>query len=255
MQVETVAESCADKGGFAQRVDSRAKIVFCLVCLTLVVASSGLLVPLIAGVLGLALTLSSGVRPRSVALRMSEPLFFAFILALFQAFITGGAPVWGITVLGHNMPVSLAGLHKGTLILARVFGGAGVVLFLSMTTPAHRLLSAAAHLKFPRGLVELSLFAYRYVFVLMEDALTVYQAQRGRLGYSGFGRGLKSLGVLAGSVFLRAYAQAEATGQAMSMRGYTGEYIPVYRERLHVSDAALLCLMLAPCLAAYLWTL
>lgn len=255
MRVETFSESYSGKSGIAGRMDSRAKLVFALACLALVVASASVLVPLLAGAFCLALTLSSGVRLRSVALRMSEPFFFAFLLALFQIFVTAGGPIWGITAFGHNMPVSLAGLHRGSLILARVFGGVSVVLFLTMTTPAHRLLSAAARVKLPRGLVELSLFTYRYVFVLMEDALTVYHAQRGRLGYSGFSRGIKSLATLSGSVFLRAYAQAEATGAAMSMRGYTGEYIPVYRESLRAADAALLCLMFTPCLAAYLWTL
>lgn len=254
MRVETLSENY-NQAGLIRGIDSRVKIVFCAGCLLLSMASPGVIVPLMAGALGLALTVSSGAKARAVALRMVEPLFFVSVLAAFQAIITPGAPVWSVAALGLKVSVSVPGLHKGVLILSRVFGAVGTVLFLTMTTPAHRLLSAAARLKLPRALVELSLFTYRYVFVLMEDAFTIYQAQKGRLGYSGIGKGLKSLGQLTGAVFLRAYAQAEATGEAMSMRGYTGEYIPTYRESLRPGDAALLSVLFMPCLAAYLWTL
>jgi cobalt/nickel transport system permease protein len=255
MHFDSFSEPYLENNGFIRSIDSRAKLIFVSACLLLSVGSNNPSASFTVGAVCLALIAASGAPLTAVTLRMSEPLMFAAILAAVQAFLSRGAALYSFHILGVVFSVSADGLHRGIFIISRVFGAVTAVLFLTMTTPANRLLSAAVRLKAPKSMVEVALFAYRYIFVLIEDAITVYHSQKGRLGYSGFGRGVKSLGVLAGSVFLRAYAQAEATGQAMSMRGYTGEYIPVYRERLRVSDAALLCLMLAPCLAAYLWTL
>ena len=89
----------------------------------------------------------------------------------------------------------------------------------------------------------------------MEDAATVYRAQKGRLGYAGLTRKINSLGVLSGAVFLRAFCQAEATSAAMAARGYTGEYVPSAPGRLRFADVAYLAVFFMPALAVFLWTL
>lgn len=254
MRVETFSESYVNKAGFIQGIDSRAKLVFVLACLLLSVISSSPAVPVSVGAVCLALIAVSGAPILAVALRMSEPLLFAAILAAIQAFIVRGDTLSSFNVLGMNLSVSAEGLHKGVIIMSRVFGAVTAVLFLTMTTSVHRLLSAAARLRAPKAIVEISLFAYRYVFVLIEDAVTIYHAQKGRLGYSNFTRGTRSLATLAGSVFLRAFCQAEATGEAMAMRGYTGEYLPVFDERLRAADVALLSSVFSFCLLISIWT-
>ncbi len=178
--------------------------------------------PVTIGIVCLALLLASGAPLKTVLFRVSEPLFFALMLALFQLFLTGGAPLARFEVFGLNLSPSAQGLDNGLHIMARVFGAVFAVLFLTMTTPVHKLLSAAAKLRMPKALVELSLFAYRYIFVLIDDAVTIYQAQKVRLGYSGAGVSVRSLGTLCGAVFVRAYSRAEAAADSMELRGYEG---------------------------------
>lgn len=255
MRVEAFSDIHAGEGGLIREMDARAKLVFVAACILLAVASGSSAVSLTVGAVNILLLAASGARPGTVCLRMSEPLVFALVIAAIQAFLTPGDALAGFRVFGESLSVSEPGLHKGLLILSRVFGCVSAVLFLTMTTSAHRLLSAAARLRAPRAFVEVALLTYRYVFVLIEDAVTVYHAQAGRLGYAGFSRGVRSLGTLAGSVFLRAYNQAEATGEAMSLRGYTGSYLPSRSEELRPLDAALLCGAFAVCLTVSLWTL
>ena len=253
MRVETFSELYVSRDGLIRNMDARAKLVFAAACLALAVISPNPAAPLAVGAVCLCLLLSSGAPVWAVCLRMSEPLVFALIVAALQAFLARSATA-SLSFFGITFSVSADGLHRGALIMSRVFGAVSAVLFLTMTTPVHRLLSAAARLRAPKALVEISLFAYRYVFVLMEDAVTIYHAQKGRLGYSGVARGIRSLATLAGSVFLRAYGQAEATGEAMALRGYTGEYIPTFRERFRARDGLLLGTLFSFCLVVSIWT-
>ena len=48
--------------------------------------------------------------------------------------------------------------------------------------------------------------------------------------------------------------QAEATGESMAMRGYTGEYIPSFNVKLRPLVALLLGTLFSFCLAVNLWT-
>ena len=255
MQVEVFSESYVKDGGFIRRMDSRAKLLFVLACLLLALVSSNPIAPFTVGAVCLALVAASGAPLWSVALRVSEPLVFALIVASLQAFLVHGDTLASVHIFGLTLSISAEGLHKGILIMSRVFGAVTAVLFLTMTTSVNRLLSAAARFRMPKAFVEISLFAYRYVFVLMEDAVTIYHAQKGRLGYSSLPRGMRSLATLAGAVFLRAFSQAEATGEAMALRGYTGEYIPTFRERFRARDGLLLGTLFSFCLIVSIWTL
>jgi len=253
--VHHILNSTNARGGLIRGMDGRAKIIFALGCVMVSAASPAPAAPLFVGALCLSITLIAGARIRLLAPRLAGPLFFALVIATVQAIATGGTPLAHVTISGIGLSLSARGVERGVMIIARVFGCASAVLFLSTTTPAERLLSGAARLGLPRGLVELLLFTYRYLFVLFDDAVTVYHAQKGRLGYAGLRVGIKSFGTLCGSVFLRAYDQAEATGAAMLQRGYTGEYVPCGRRGVNFRDAACLTALFIPCLAVFLWTL
>jgi cobalt/nickel transport system permease protein len=67
------------------------------------------------------------------------------------------------------------------------------------------------------------MFAYRYIFVIFEDAQVIYNAQKNRLGYSGLRRGLNSFGTLTGSLVLKAFDRSHAITVAMIQRGYDGD--------------------------------
>ena len=50
---------------------------------------------------------------------------------------------------------------------------------------------------------------YRFIFVLLETAQAMRLAQEARLGYSSWGRWLRSVGMLASNLFLRANTRAD----------------------------------------------
>ena len=65
--------------------------------------------------------------------------------------------------------------------------------------------------------------------MFIDDATTIYSAQKNRLGYADVKKGLHSFGVLTGSLVLRGFEQSQKTADAMLQRGYTGD-MPLIKE-------------------------
>ncbi len=83
--------------------------------------------------------------------------------------------------------------------------------------------------------------------MLLEEIITIKDAQRVRLGYYNWRRSMSSLGILGGSLILRAYDRAERVFEAMTARGYTGTMTIAYTEHFGRRD-----LIAAVCLSAIL---
>jgi cobalt/nickel transport system permease protein len=110
------------------------------------------------------------------------------------------------------------------LLGAKVLGAVSVTLLLCSVTPAHKIFHALRRMHVPRGWVEIAMLMYRYIFSLLDHASEGAAAQRLRLGYAGVRRSVASLGTLAGTVLVRSFDQARQTHDAMTLRGYTGDF-------------------------------
>lgn len=211
-------------------VDARVKLAATAVLLILVLSSGTLLFPLLTAGAAFALCLHLGVPLRRLLLRLSEPLIIALVLIVVKFLFTGTAAAMtlqagGLTVTGHA-----DGLREGLLIGSRIAGSVCLLALLGFSTPFAELLSALAWFRAPRTFVEILVFAHRYIFMLFDEAFTIYHAQKNRLGYSTLSRGLSSFGALAGSLTLRAFEHSQQTSVAMAQRGYDGS-LPLHRHR------------------------
>ena len=122
------------------------------------------------------------------------------------------------------------------MITARIVGGVSLVVALGFATPFLEFVAALSWLKVPKAFIEIMMFAYRYIFLFLDDANTIYSAQRNRLGYAGIRRGLHSFGVLTGSLVLRGFEQSQKTADAMMQRGYTGDMPMLKGKPLKAAD-------------------
>ncbi|HEY6009548.1 MAG TPA: cobalt ECF transporter T component CbiQ [Geobacteraceae bacterium] len=212
------------------RLDARMKLLCTLALLVMVISCRGPAFPFFVAGLGLALSRSLGVRPRVLAARFGEPLFIAATVLLLKLFFSGTEPlfsahIFGLEVVGHR-----DGLREGLLIAARIAGAVSVVATVGFATPFTELMAALAWLRVPRGLIEVAMFAWRYLFLLFDDAQVVYAAQRNRLGYAGYRRGLRSFGTLAGALVIKAFDNSQTVTTAMVQRGYDGT-MPLLRHK------------------------
>jgi cobalt/nickel transport system permease protein len=205
-----------------EHVDARLKLLVALTVLVMVLTSGGALFPLFVLLACLCLSVVIGAPARTVALRFSEPLFISAMVVLLKLMFTGKEVLFSADVMGLGIAGHKDGLVEGLQIASRIMGAVSVVSLLGFATPFNEFMAGLSWLRVPGGFIEILMFAYRYVFVLFEDAMVIYQAQKNRLGYSTVGRGLGSFGTLAGSLTIRAFDHSQSTTVAMVQRGYDG---------------------------------
>ena len=218
------------KDHLLSQVDARLKLGVSLFVLAMVLSYKGLVFPLLILGISLCLCIRMKIPFKVFLLRFSEPVFIASVVILLKFLFSGqetmfSIKMWGITITGHK-----DGLMDGLQIGSRILGAVSVVALLGFSTPFTEIMAGLSWLKIPKGLIEISLFAYRYIFVLFEDAMVIYNAQKNRLGYSNIKRGLSSFGTLTGALTLKAFEHSQNTTTAMLQRGYDGN-IPMLKHK------------------------
>ncbi|MDP3791978.1 MAG: cobalt ECF transporter T component CbiQ [Candidatus Omnitrophota bacterium] len=220
MRADIFSDSFAQKKNYLTEADARVKMLYVAAAIIIVISSRQFYAPLTALCLSVVFLLGIRIPVKIILWRLATPLSIAGTIFLIQVFF-------------FAMP-----LMQGFLIVAKALGAVSLIVFLSMTTPVNRLLNAARWFKVPDTWIEVAMLTYRYIFVLLEDALTIRDAQRVRLGYSGLARSLKSFGELIGSTVIRTYDRSIAVYESMVLRGYNGTTQNiVWEEGFKIKDA------------------
>jgi len=233
----------ARKENLVTGIEARIKIAFTVIALVINLLSPTIYTPIAIAVFCLATLMAIRIPPKLLMLRLIMPLVMAAVVLITQIFFYGTTPLFTIPFWGFNLVGYEEGLARGFLIMCRVIGGVSLILFLGMSTSAHRLLVAASWFRLPKVFIELALLIYRYIFVLIEEAITIKDAQRVRLGYRNWQQSIRSVSTLGGIIVLRAYDRAERVFEAMIARGYTGAMAIDYTEHFGRKDfIAAICL-------------
>lgn len=148
------------------------------------------------------------------------------VLAAPTAFLLAGAPFLAVSLdfsHGFSLHFSADGVRLALETTVRALAAVSCLSFLALTTPLADWVPLLRRVGIPSGVIELILLVYRLIFVFAERALTGRQAQTARLGYSRLDRSVRSLGLLAGSLFQRSLEQARRLEIGLAARGYRGE--------------------------------
>ena len=224
------------------RIDARVKLLCAVTLLVMVLSYRGTAFPLLLAGLCIGLCLNLGVRVRLLAIRFSQPLFIAGMVLLLKLFAGGQTPLFSWSLLGVTITGYSDGLREGLQITGRIVGAVSVVALVGFSTPFTDLMAALAWLRVPQGLIEVALFAWRYLFVLFDDAMVVYHSQKNRLGYAGYRRGLSSFGTLTGAMVIKAFDNSQTITTAMVQRGYDGTMPLVGHKPFRMREVALVLL-------------
>lgn len=107
-------------------------------------------------------------------------------------------------------------------ILIRFILTVGTALIFVGVTSFNGFCLALQKLRVPEIFIVQLLFLYRYLFVLMEEAIRMIRARSLRT-FGGRGLGLKTFGVLIGQLLLKTLDRAERIHLAMLSRGFDGK--------------------------------
>ena len=239
------------KGHILSRIDARIKLLVALTILVMVLSYKGFTLPLLVTGVCLFFCIKMKIPLRLFFLRFSEPIFLASIILLLKVFFSGKAVLFSVDIIGIKIFGYRDGLMEGLMIASRILGAVSVTALLGFSTPFTEFMAGLSWFKVPRGFIEILMFAYRYIFVLLEDAMVVYNAQKNRLGYSNIRRGLGSFGILSGSMILRAFDHSQNITTAMVQRGYDGHIPMLNHKSFKPSEVIVSALVISA--VGYIW--
>lgn len=216
-------------------VDARIKLIITIALLMMVLSYQGIGFPLLVTLASLLLCLRMRIPLKILALRFAEPAIIASVILILKTFFSGDKN----------------GGMEGIVIAGRIFGAASLVVFLGFSTLFSEFMAGLLWFKAPKIFVEILMFSYRYVFMLFEDALVIYHAQKNRLGFSNIQRGMNSFAIMGASLVLKAFEQSQNTTQAMLQRGYTGE-MPMAQPRQFKKGEIIVAVLIIAAMGA-LW--
>lgn len=226
-----------------------------LMLLALAAPTPGVLLLILLAAIGL--TVGVARIPPGLYLRvLAVPIGFVLVSSALLVVLTqGGAVVASLDLVFVQIAATQDGLALGLMQALRTITGMAALLFVAMTTPMVSLFATAARLGVPTVVVDLAMLIYRFVFVLLDEAATVLDAQTSRLAYGRPRGAVRAFAMLAGAVFLRSWQSADELVLAMDARCYDGRLEletdrPPFRFRHALGAAAVLTPLLT---AVLLW--
>ncbi|MCL2149624.1 MAG: cobalt ECF transporter T component CbiQ [Dehalococcoidia bacterium] len=224
--------------------DPRAKL---LAMLVLVVAL--VLVPVgcwmafgLFSLLVLALVVVAHIPLARLLRQLLVVLPFVLPAVLFLPFLHGGTILWQVKMGGWHLTLGDTGLVLAGSILLKAILSAFALGVLVATTRMADLLRGVDALGAPRLLTTIFGFMYRYLFVIEDEAHRL-RAGRDVRYYGGLLIGIRSVGHMAGSLFIRSYDRAERVYGAMLLRGYDGTHRSLNSLRVGWADVLMVMAM------------
>lgn len=114
------------------------------------------------------------------------------------------------------------------------------MILLSSTTRFTVLLKGMELLKFPKILIMVFSFMYRYIFVLLDEVMKMKQAYYSRYYGGKFFKQFKILGNIIGFLFIRTYERGERIYYSMVSRGLTHEIKLINNLKFKTADSLFL---------------
>jgi len=202
------------------------KVVFATVNLVCCVAADKPLVPLVVAALMLTLLSRAAKIPGYVLTRlMLAPAAFLLLggLTIAVSVSPSAAGMLGSLQLGTiYLGVTGQSLSLAAVTLSKSLGATSALYFLVLTTPLSELLYVFKLLRVPSVVTELGMLVYRFIFVFLETAFGIYNAQSARLGFINFKRSINSFGLLFANVWTSAFFRSQALYNSLLARGYNG---------------------------------
>lgn len=148
-----------------------------------------------------------------------------------------------------------AGVTAFVSVVVKSWLSVQTALLLTATTPFAEVIQGLRSLGLPKVLVAILSFAYRYLFVMVDEAQRMLRAREcraaeapGRPAGRSIGWRAAVVGRMVGTLFLRSYERSERIYVAMLSRGFDGEIRALSGRRLRSAEQGLLligCAVLA----------
>ncbi|HQA03633.1 MAG TPA: energy-coupling factor transporter transmembrane component T [Thermodesulfovibrio thiophilus] len=191
--------------------DGRVNVLVLIVILSLILSHRGFIFnSLIIFLCGFTILLLD-ISFKSFIKRVTEPVFIGCVVVAIKS--------------GLPFHFYIDGFFLGIQIFLKIMASVSVVSLFFYFTSFYEILHGLKFLKIPSTFIEILFLTARFIFILQDEAERIYNAQKQRLGYTGFWKMIKSVSILSASLISNALRHAEQSFIAMRQRGYEGEMV------------------------------
>ncbi len=215
----------SDLDSFIHRLDPRTKFITTLAFILVVITTPPTLWPAFAGYLALiiGLVLISRLPILYVLKRSLVIVPFVLMIAIFIPFFKEGEVAGSYNVWLWQVSVTYSGLVVLWNVVIKAWLSILSLILLTSTTKLSSLLKGLERLGMPKVIVMILSFMYRYIFVIVDEAMRMRRARDSR----NFGGRrvwqMKTIGNMVGTLFIRSYERGERVYGSMVARGFDGQ--------------------------------
>ena len=202
------------------------KAVFSFSLLLLSIATKNVMVAIITFTLvSVMIVIAAKIPLRYYIKLLSLPLVFLLssVLVILVSVVSIDTEVlnalWQVEMGIWKLYISSANLEQSINMIFTVMTSISCMYFMILTTPVQQLIWLLQKCRVPKLFLELALFTYHFIFVLLGKSHQIYIAQSNRLGYRTYRSGLASSGQLIVSLFIKSMISAKNFQMALDSRG------------------------------------
>lgn len=209
----SLIEQMADHPGYIHRLDARCKLlVLCIYLLCLLSV------------------------PTDHWIQLSVFLLFPFVTGKQAHLGYGQLFLYSLAVLPFLVLIGIFNTWNSFIgILIRGLASVQALFLLIRTTGFHSICKGMQRLGVPTLLVVQLWFVYRYLFVWLQEALSMDRARRAR-SYGHRAYPLSQWGIFVGQLLIRTLNRSEHLHRAMVARGFNGSLPLIHSHRWNTND-------------------
>jgi len=222
--MELILDEYAQKNALIE-VSSQIKLLAGIGAILVCISSASPVAPLfIAASMAFITIVLARIPARLYLSLLMIPVSFALFSGLIILLMSGGGTaLYSVNIAGIPLSITTDSANLALMVITRTFGGMCSLYFIALTTPIIEVFAVLQQCRLPRGLLDLSMLIYHFIFILIGEAISIHTAQLLRHGYDSFKNSLHSFAMLGAMLFIRAWQQGEDLVVAMDSRCYDGK--------------------------------
>ena len=127
--------------------------------------------------------------------------------------------------VGHYwLGITVSGMSAASETFWRSLAALAATFWLVLNLPFPQLIVLLKRARVPRLLTEQILLTWRFIFILLDEALAIHRAQTLRFGYRSLPKGYRSLAMLVGLLFTRVLIRYQQMATTLDIKLYQGDF-------------------------------
>ena len=132
--------------------------------------------------------------------------------------------LWGIQIGQYWVGLDPAGLTTANQTFWRSMAALAATFWFMLNMPFEQLIKLMKRGRLPLVLIEQILLTWRFIFILLDEAMAIHRAQTLRFGYGSVPQGYRSLAMLVGLLFTRVLLRYQQMSTALDIKLYQGDF-------------------------------